>query len=164
MLHVLLEDLRDKTEETINLGIERNNKIILVEKLESPRSIKLQSTIGGSMNLYSSAMGKAILATFSSKSLDSYFKSTKMVPMTPHTITTPSKLQKDLNSIKELGVSVDNEENEEEVFCLGASIVRDGQLYGAFSISAPKYRMPQERRSAFVRMLLDTKHAIESAI
>ncbi|MSC09153.1 IclR family transcriptional regulator, partial [Lactobacillus rhamnosus] len=28
----------------------------------------------------------------------------------------------------------------------------------------PKYRMPQERRSAFVRMLLDTKHAIESAI
>lgn len=159
-----LEDLRDKTEETINLGIERNNKIILVEKLESPRSIKLQSTIGGSMNLYSSAMGKAVLATFSSKSLDSYFKSTKMVPMTPHTITTPSKLQKDLNSIKELGVSVDNEENEEEVFCLGASIVRDGQLYGAFSISAPKYRMPQERRSAFVRMLLDTKHAIESAI
>ena len=46
----------------------------------------------------------------------------------------------------------------------GASIVRDGQLYGALSISAPKYRMPQERRSAFVRMLLDTKHAIESAI
>ncbi|MCU6392056.1 hypothetical protein KW818_23405, partial [Enterobacter quasiroggenkampii] len=57
-------------------------------------------------------------------------------PMTPHTITTETKRQKELKSIKELGVSVDNEENEEEVFCLGASIVRDGQLYGAFSISA----------------------------
>jgi DNA-binding IclR family transcriptional regulator len=38
-----LENLRDETNETINLGIVRNDKIVLVEKLESPNSIKLES-------------------------------------------------------------------------------------------------------------------------
>lgn len=106
-----LEDLRDKTQETINLGIVRDNKMILVEKLESPTSIKLQSTIGGSMNMYSSAMGKAVLATYDAKELQAYFKSHKLTPMTPHTITTPTKLQQDLKTIQELGVAIDNEEN-----------------------------------------------------
>ncbi len=117
-----LEDLRDKTQETINLGIVRDNKMILVEKLESPTSIKLQSTIGGSMNMYSSAMGKAVLATYDAKELQAYFKSHKLTPMTPHTITTPTKLQQDLKTIQELGVAIDNEENEEEVYCLGAAL------------------------------------------
>lgn len=159
-----LEDLRDKTQETINLGIVRDNKMILVEKLESPTSIKLQSTIGGSMNMYSSAMGKAVLATYDAKELQAYFKSHKLTPMIPHTITTPTKLQQDLKTIQELGVAIDNEENEEEVYCLGAALQKNGELYGAFSISTPKYRLPKERRAAFVRLLLDTRHAIENTL
>lgn len=138
--------------------------MILVEKLESPTSIKLQSTIGGSMNMYSSAMGKAVLATYDAKELQAYFKSHKLTPMTPHTITTPTKLQQDLKTIQELGVAIDNEENEEEVYCLGAALQKNGELYGAFSISTPKYRLPKERRAAFVRLLLDTRHAIENTL
>lgn len=109
-------------------------------------------------------MGKAVLATYDAKELQAYFKSHKLTPMTPHTITTPTKLQQDLKTIQELGVAIDNEENEEEVYCLGAALQKNGELYGAFSISTPKYRLPKERRAAFVRLLLDTRHAIENTL
>ncbi|WP_203662797.1 IclR family transcriptional regulator [Lacticaseibacillus sp. 53-4] len=159
-----LQKLRDETGETINLGVLRDSKIVLIEKLESPTSIKLQSIIGGTMNLYSSAMGKAVLATYTQSQLRKYFDATKLTPLTPYTITSQTKLQADLKQIQQTGVSIDNEENESEVFCLGATIHKNHQLYGAFSISTPKYRLPKERRTEFVRLMLNTQHAIEAAL
>lgn len=159
-----LQQLRDETQETINLGILRDNKVFLIEKLESPQSIKLQSTIGGSMNLYSSAMGKAIMATFTPKELQDYLKNTKLEPMTSNTITTATKLRKDIDLIKQTGFSMDDSENEEDIFCLGATIRKGGRLYGAFSISTPKYRLSEERKNKFVRLLLNTQAEIEESI
>ena len=123
-----LQKLRDETGETINLGVLRDSKIVLIEKLESPTSIKLQSIIGGTMNLYSSAMGKAVLATYTQSQLRQYFDATKLTPLTPYTITSQTKLQADLKQIQQTGVSIDNEENESEVFCLGATIHQNHQL------------------------------------
>ncbi len=67
--HDALVKLRDATSETVNLGICQDDHVVLLEKLESPLSIKLKSTIGGQMNLYSSSMGKAILAQYSDDEL-----------------------------------------------------------------------------------------------
>jgi len=159
-----LENLRDETNETINLGIVRNDKIVLVEKLESPNSIKLESLIGGTMNMYSSAMGKALLANYSRKHLDDYLETHKLKPLTPNTITSLPKLRQNLKTIQEMGVSIDNEENQPEVLCLGASIMKAGRIYGAFSISSPKYRVNKERQSNFIRLLLNTQHAIEQTL
>lgn len=162
--HPFLEKLRDETQETINLGILRDQRVFLVEKLESPQSIKLQSTIGGSMNLYSSAMGKAILATFNSNELHQYISNHDLKALTPNTIVSATKLRKDINLIKQTGFAMDNEENETEVFCLGTTIRKGGRLYGAFSISTPKYRLPEKRKNQFVRLLLNTQAEIEEAL
>ncbi|MGJ0782635.1 IclR family transcriptional regulator [Lacticaseibacillus rhamnosus] len=159
-----LETLRDETGETINLGVVRNDKIVLVEKLESPNSIKLQSIIGDTMNMYSSAMGKALLANYSTKHLDTYFETHKLKPLTPNTITSLPKLKQNLRTIQEMGVSIDNEENQPEVLCLGAPLIKNGRIYGAFSISSPKYRVTKDRQSNFIRLLLNTQHAIEKTL
>lgn len=159
-----LQNLRDETNETINLGILRNDKIVLVEKLESPNSIKLESTIGGTMNMYSSAMGKALLANYSHKQLDAYLESHKLDPLTPNTITSLPRLHQNLKTIREMGVSIDNEENQPEILCLGASITKADKIYGAFSISSPKYRVNKERQANFIRLLLNTQHSIENIL
>ena len=156
-----LMKLRDETKETINLGIVRDEHIVLVDKLESPMSIKLQSTIGGEMNLYSSSMGKAILATYSNDHLKRYLDTHKLNPLTKNTITTATKLQSDIKLIKQTGFSMDNEENEPDIFCLGAVIRKDKRVYGAFSISTPTYRLPQDRKNEFIRLLLNTQVEIE---
>lgn len=159
-----LTELRDKTQETINLGIVQNEHIILIDKLESPMSVKLQSTIGGQMNLYSSSMGKAVLATYKPSHFKDYLATHQLTSLTNHTITSAKKLQEDINLIKQTGFAMDNEENEADVFCLGATIKKNNRLYGAFSISTPTYRLPEERKNKFVRLLLNTQAEIENKI
>ncbi len=57
-----MEELAEKTGETINLGVRVENKIIYIDKLESSSTIKVGLGIGTSVPSYCSGLGKAILA------------------------------------------------------------------------------------------------------
>jgi len=162
--HNLLRKLRDSTGETVNLGVCQDDHVVLVEKLESPSSIKLKSTVGGRMNLYSSSMGKAILAQYPDEKVKRYLKRTKMEAVTKNTITKVPDLQADLDNIRNVGFSIDDEENESDVYCIGAAIVGNDHVYGAFSVSAPKYRVPEENRRNFIRLVLETQHQIQELL
>lgn len=157
-----LRELRDETAETINLGVVSDGRVLLIEKLESPTSIKLRSVIGGTMPLYSSAMGKAILADYEAPLLKQYFSQHELKSVTPNTITTQERLLADLETVHERGVAIDNEENEVDVYCLGAVLRREGHIMGAFSVSAPKYRINEARRESFIQAILRTRRAIEA--
>lgn len=159
-----LRKLRDLTQETVNLGVIRDNKIVLIQKLESPQSIKMQSQIGGTMPLYSSAMGKASLATYSQSKLIHYFNMVDLEAVTNQTITNPQLLADELRIIQHDGYAVDDEENEKDVFCIGAVLYKNGHLYGAFSISTPKYRLSDEQKKEFISLLKKTQHSILEAI
>lgn len=147
----LLSELRDQTGETINLGIIEDNTITLLEKLESPQSVYLVSRIGGGMNMYSSAMGKATLAQYDPEKLNQYFSKITLTKLTPHTVTSEAKLRRNLVEIRQQGYSVDDEENQPDVYCIGFSIATEDKIYGAFSISIPKYRVDQTKLAAIVK-------------
>ncbi|MFU1827887.1 IclR family transcriptional regulator, partial [Enterococcus faecium] len=58
-----LEELQEKADETIHLGVLTANEILYVNKLEPQnQTIRMSSKVGISRPLYSSAMGKAVLA------------------------------------------------------------------------------------------------------
>lgn len=157
-----LEELLAKTGETVNLGIEADGHILLIAKLESSNSIKLRSVVGGTMQMYASAMGKAILAAYEPTTLAHYLKQHQLQKVTPQTLTTPAALIQDLETVRRTGISVDNEETEADVYCLGAVLRRGQQILGAFSVSAPKYRVNADRRKQFIKAIQETKRAIES--
>lgn len=159
-----LKKLRDKTEETVHLGIEQNNKVVYLQKLESPQSINLKSRIGGKLNLYSSAMGKAILASKTPEDLDEYFSKETLKPVTDYTIISISELNKQIAAVKENGYSIDDKENQPEVVCVGAVLQKNGQVYGAFSVSTPDYRLGDHRRDQIIQYVLETKKEIEQAL
>lgn len=147
-----LTQLRDETSETINLGIVANDEVTLVEKYESTQSVNLKSHIGGSMKLYSSSMGKAMLSTLTDAELNRYLKHVSpLEQIGPNTITDPQKLRQDLSIIRQRGYSIDNEENEPDVYCIGFALAKSNHLYGAFSITTPKYRMSIDRQEKFIK-------------
>ncbi|WP_461215676.1 IclR family transcriptional regulator [Lacticaseibacillus sp. GG6-2] len=157
-----LTELRNETGETINLGVISDGHIVLIDKLESPNSIKLSSVIGGTMHLYSSAMGKAVLAEYPETLVDNYFEHHELKEVTAQTLTSPEAVREDLKKVRELGVGIDNEETEPDVYCIGAALRRGDHVVGAFSISSPKYRITPERRDQFIKAILRTQAAIES--
>lgn len=159
----ILERLRDKTNETINLGIIEDSKVVLLDKFESPRSVSLKSQVGGKMNLYSSSMGKAMLSTFSDDELNEYFDATELLKIAPNTITSSTKLKKQLITVKKQGYAIDDEENQQDIYCIGFPLVAYGKLRGAFSVTLPKFRINDDRQEKIILLAKEAQNLIEKA-
>ncbi|PWF99948.1 IclR family transcriptional regulator [Levilactobacillus bambusae] len=159
----VLERLRNETNETINLGVADQNMVVLLDKFESPRSVSLKSRIGGKMNLYSSSMGKAILSTWSAGQLSDYLQQTELKKIAPNTITTAVGLAEDLETIRSRGYAIDDEENEQDIYCVGFPLVAYGRVQGAFSVTAPKFRMDPDRRKKIIELAKRAQTQVEKA-
>ncbi|WP_368251457.1 IclR family transcriptional regulator [Enterococcus sp. 2201sp1_2201st1_B8_2201SCRN_220225] len=160
-----LELLNEEVDETIHLGVLATDEILYLNKIEPKRqTILMSSKIGITRPLYSSAMGKAVLAEFTSGQYRDYLEKTQLVPYTPNTITNPLKLADEIQQVKTSKVAFDDEEMEKDIFCVGATIMTEGELQGAFSVSMPKYRLTPEFKEKVVRLVLETKSQIEEQL
>ncbi len=136
-----LEQLRNATDETANLVVPDGVSIVYVDQVESPRAVRMFTTIGRRVPLHASAAGKAILAT-SPTSLLHEREAAGLERLTPHTIGTLRALADDLELIRERGYAIDNEEYELGVVCVAAAVVgADGDAIAGVSISGPSERM-----------------------
>lgn len=160
-----LYELQQEIDETIHLGILENNVILYVDKLEPKnQNITMSSKIGVTRPLYSSAMGKAVLAYFSENRLIEYLEKTPLKAFTENTITNPIALEKELVAVRKDHVAFDDEEMENDIFCVGAALFVENQIYGAFSISIPKYRLSKEKKEKIVNDVLKTKEKLEARL
>lgn len=95
-----------------------------------------QLGLGPRVPAYSSAVGKAILSTFSEEDLDEYIERTELEPLTPNTITTADMLKKDLDIAREKGVAQECEEFINGISCISAPVFdSNGKGISALSIS-----------------------------
>ncbi|MFS0862672.1 IclR family transcriptional regulator [Fredinandcohnia sp. 179-A 10B2 NHS] len=159
-----LEILRKQTTETVHLGMLDKNKIVYISKLESYNPVALYSSVGKSIPLYCSAMGKSILADCSNQEIDNYLNENELLPKTVNTITTREEFFEEINLIRKNGYAFDNGEHELDIFCVGASITVNEQNFGAFSVSVPKYRITDEFVEKIIEEVLICKKSIEDKL
>ncbi|WGI19964.1 IclR family transcriptional regulator [Latilactobacillus sakei] len=161
---IYLKELRNVTGETVNLGIESNDKIILLQKFESLQSIKLNSKVGSKLDLYSSAMGKAMLSTMSDEMIADYFSREQLIQLTEQTIINPQILMKQVKEVQQNGFAIDYKESQDEVVCVGANLEKYNHVFGVFSVSIPEYRLDSELLEDIRRLVLTTKQQIEAVL
>lgn len=165
-----IDELYEKFDETVHLGVFQNDKIVTTKKLQSSKSVVcISSEIGESKDLYSSAMGKAVLAEMDDKQLFKYINDHDFIPKTDKTIASTQKLLSELVTIRSNGYSIDNEENEEGVYCIGVTISKEQtnnskDIIGAFSVSIPIYRATTETVDEIVDHLLSVKQSIRDKL
>jgi len=136
-----LEELSEKTGETINLGSIVDNRIIYIDKILSSSTIKVDLGVGVTVPIYCSGLGKAILAFTPESRLEGILDSIRCEQYTPNTITDRSRLLEEFAKIRRDGFAVDDEEYIEGLVCFGAPIFDfEGVPVAAVSISCPKYR------------------------
>lgn len=141
----ILRSLADRAEETVHLGVARGGQVVYLEKVESPHAFQMRSRVGERMPLYSTGIGKAILAYTTVAELDAVLAG-GLARRTPNTITDPVELRHELERIRLRGYSTDMEENEDGVRCVGAPVF-DHRLNvaGAISIAGPAFRFTEQR-------------------
>ena len=153
-----LDQLKNFTNETVNLGIVDHDKIFILQKLNGDQPINFNSQVGDTMELYSSAMGKAALATMTAAQLDKYFSRNKLLSLTKYTVINIEQLKIQLRDICNNGYAIDN---QEDVVCIGAAIEKYNKLFAAFSVSTPQYRLNDSLFKDFINQVILTKQQIE---
>lgn len=155
----ILQKYLKKYGETIHFGRSAIDTVVYLDKIESDKSIRIHSDIGGEMPLHTTSVGKAILAWRSVKELEEYSTRTKLQPLTSYSITNFQALCDELEIVRENGYSIDNEENMEGLFCIGVPIFNyENKPQYSISLALPKYRLPSLN---FEQALSDLKNAAE---
>lgn len=155
----MLHELAEISGETVHLGVRSGSEIVYIAKVESRHSVRLVSRIGARASLHCSAMGKAYLAALDRGECVPLTRS--LPPRTPKTITTADALARELDRIRAQGYSLDDEENELGVRCVGAAVLSaTGSPLGAISVSGPAARLNRERADELGPAVLDTAEQI----
>jgi IclR family KDG regulon transcriptional repressor len=160
-----LDDLRDQSGETVNLGVLDGGSIRYVDVRESPERFRLAERIGGSDFLHSTALGKAHLAYLPGEEVRRLMKEHGMPRQTEHTITTINALKKELEIVRANGYALDREESMLGAFCMAAPILNSRETpIAAISISGPTIRFNEENLPEMKDDLLKAVAEIQSKL
>lgn len=130
-----MEDLYEATHITLHLGVRQGHEVLYVEKIAGHDKITELSHVGGRMPLYCTGIGKTLLA-FSDEDVVDDVVQRGLVRRTQATITSPTQLRRELNTIAETKVSFDREESSVGVCCVAAPIYGpDRKVVAAMSIT-----------------------------
>jgi DNA-binding IclR family transcriptional regulator len=117
-------------------ALNAGDDVVYAAKVEGKKPYRMPSRIGMSVRLHTTAIGKAILATMTDEAVSAIMGRTGMEARTPGTITSVPALLEHLVSIRTRGYSLDEEENEPGIRCIGAAVYdHTGRATGAVSIS-----------------------------
>lgn len=128
-------NLNEITHLTANVAVRDGRDIIYVEKVVTPQVRVPHTRAGGRLPMHCTALGKAILA-FSPFDFVESILAGPLECLTPHTITTPDALRRELAEIRDRKVAYDLQESQAGLFCVAAPIfARRRVLIGSISVT-----------------------------
>jgi len=158
-----IQKIANQTGEHANLVIEEFGKAVFYAKAEGEDAFQLDTHVGKTVHLSTTAAGKAILAELEDDEVEAILDKHGLPAITDHTITDREGLFEELDSVRERGFAVDDEERIPGVRCVGAAIEGDdGELLGSISVSGPKSGMQDKRfEEEIPDLVLRTTNVVE---
>jgi IclR family acetate operon transcriptional repressor len=149
-----LEQLRNKFDETINLGMLDGDRVIYLDIVESHRSVRLAARPGDRDRIHSTALGKAIASRLPEERVRNILTAEGMPRLTAATITDPQAYLTEIARVRERGWALDNGENEPDGRCVAVALA-GSRLPLALSLSAPASRLSMDRVEEIAAVLAD---------
>lgn len=143
----LLDEIFYLTNEAAYLGILDNNELLYLNQIDkSNRVIKTSDSIGLHAPLHSNAFGKVLLAFSSNVNLEKL----SLTKFTSNTITSVTKLQKEIDLIKQRAYGISSEEHEFGLKSVAVPLFnKRNELEGVVGISGLSVRLEEEKLHKF---------------
>lgn len=131
-----LKKLVEVSGECSHLAIYAQGKALYVDQMESPSTLRVNVEVGQLAPLHCTALGKVMLA------FGKYPLPTGLERHTAKTITDLPALEKELETVREKGYAIDDEEFDNDVRCISVPVFDYREkLVGAIGISGPSARL-----------------------
>ena len=146
-----MEDLYERTHETVHLGVRDGLEVVYVAKIGGHRQARSPSRIGGRMPLHCTAIGK-ILLSYAGAAVQRDVVEKGLERRTPRTLTAPGLLRGQLERAAETGIAYEHEESAPGIACVAAPILdSDDNAIAALSVAGAVGRFQPEKHAVAVR-------------
>lgn len=144
-----LETLVAQTQECAHLAVLVKSRVWYIDKIDSTLPLKVDHPIGSLSPLHCTALGKAFLAFGDAHADDA------LAGYTRKTITTPARLQAEIEATRERGYAIDDEEFATGIRCVARPVYdNDGVMIAAIGVSGPSVRVDDERLAELGRIVM----------
>jgi len=150
----VLEDLCERSGETVNLAIMDRDDVLYVDQVTAPHAIVMANWVGRHSPVHCSSSGKVLLAFGDQGAVDRLL-SRSLERLTRNTITDPERLRTQLADVRRRGYAHAVGELEEGLNTVAAPVMSAGQAIAAVSISGPSFRVPARDQPRLGRLAAD---------
>ncbi len=160
-----LEQLVASLGETAFLGVLDDADLVIIDKIDGRRSVRMYADIGSRRPLHSSGIGKALLAHLDRAEIDRIIAAKPLTRYTKNTITDPEALRAELEKIRRLGYAEDNEEMEDGLYCIGAPLFNySGKPVASISIAVPKIGQQNVQKDRLIKSVVQAAQEISAKL
>ena len=157
-----VDELSAETGEMVWLIVEEGGLAMYLYGARGEAEISLESILGSWRHLHINSGGKAILAHMSHERVERILDRHGLPMRTPNTVTDRGELYAELEVIRERGYAVNEGEDLEGIYALGAPIIHEGTVHGALAIAGAARRFVRDGREAdLVERLLAATDDVE---
>jgi IclR family acetate operon transcriptional repressor len=160
----IMEELRRRTEETIHLMVPERGGVVLIERLETPKPVRIVLPLGKALPLHASANGKAVLAAGPPDVIERMLGA-RLPGYTGTTITDPGRLRAELVLIRERGYATNTGEWRADIAAVAAAVPGPAGIpVASLSISAPMTRISAEMHPEYGKLVCEAARNLARAL
>ena len=156
----VMKEVASKCQETCQMGILDQDRVLYVAREDSPQPIRLISWVGTRLPANATAVGKALLSGLTNEEVRALYAG-GLPRLTEQTITDVETLLAQLEAVRRGELAMEREESTDQLACWAAPLRRKGTVFAALSISVPLFRCREEKIELVRRSLLTAQAEIE---
>ncbi|MWG33503.1 IclR family transcriptional regulator [Halomarina oriensis] len=148
-----IKELAEETGEVAHFAVHEHGRAIVLYRESGRQGVPTRSRIGKRMYLHQTAYGKAILAHLPEAEIEEIVARVGLPTATDSTITDRTSLIEELETVRERGYAINDEESTMGLRAIGAPVhSTDGEVFGACSIAGPKMPIDESTIDPLIRM------------
>ncbi|MGV9315307.1 IclR family transcriptional regulator [Streptomyces sp. NPDC003691] len=160
----VMEELRRRTDETVHLAVPEGGKVVLIERLETSKPVRIVLPLGHVLPAHASANGKALLAAGPETAVERLIAE-GLERFTRASITDGAAFRAELAEIRERGYATNGGEWRTDVSAVASAVVdASGAPVASISVNVPSSRMTEESRAALGAAVREAARSVSRAL
>lgn len=158
----LTQKLAERTDEPANFIIKDGAYGYFAYSVNDQYGLRGDVNIGEQFQLHQTAAGKAILSVLSDEVVRSIYNGLELKQRTENTIADPDALFEELDTIRERGYALNQEEFHDGVIGVGAPVQHaDTDAIGAFSVAGPVTQIEEITGQEYINAVVELANRLE---
>jgi IclR family pca regulon transcriptional regulator len=161
----MMEELAQSTNESCSAATLDLPDVVYVARMPTRRIMTIALGVGTRLPAHCTAMGRVLLAGVTGGELDAFLAGTDLEAFTDRTITDRSRLREAIETVREDGWALVDQELEIGLRSVAAPLMAGGRTVAALNVAVAAPRVPlDELRGTILPQLLTTARSISAAL